>query len=86
MPIFPDLGGYGQTTQKNPSQRGHNPAVPPIHRAAGVDGGGNGSKPPVFAPAPSSISADMGSKVKATVTMPNPFRPPARGGGFSDSR
>jgi hypothetical protein len=35
--------------------------------------------------APCSISADMGTKVKSTVTMSNPFRPPARG-GFSDTR
>jgi hypothetical protein len=87
MGIFPDLGGYPQTTARDPSQRGANKsAIPQIHRAAGVDGNGNGSQPPVFAPAPCSISATMGSKVLGTQTSLNPVdHPPARG-GFSDTR
>jgi hypothetical protein len=82
------FGSYPQHTARNQSQVGMRaPAAPPLHRAAGMVGGKNGAAAPVFAPAPCSISADMGTKVKSTVTMPGANGPPSPArGGFSDSR
>jgi hypothetical protein len=49
QPNFGPPGSYPQLTAENPSQRGMNaPAEPPSHRDNGMDGRGNGTKPPTF--------------------------------------
>jgi hypothetical protein len=43
-PAGSDLGGYPQTTPKNPSQSNGNnpPKIPPGHKSSGMNGGAEG--------------------------------------------
>jgi hypothetical protein len=82
------FGAYPQTTARNQSQRGMSaPAVPPMHRACGMDGR-NGPAVPYFPGSGAHIATSaLSEKVRSSTRMPGASDgPPAARSGWSDAR